>query len=76
MRDVDIDVELVRFYGNTNAGFRGIQEAALQAIIYGDEAFILAIMPIGGSKSLLFMLLVVASRNEVTIVIVLIVALR
>jgi superfamily II DNA helicase RecQ len=53
---VDIDVELVRFYGNADAGFRGIQEAALQAIIYGDEAFILAIMPTGSSKSLLFML--------------------
>jgi superfamily II DNA helicase RecQ len=24
MYDVDIDVELVRFYGNANAGFRGI----------------------------------------------------
>ncbi|WP_141068141.1 hypothetical protein, partial [Brucella melitensis] len=45
MRDVDIDVELVRFYGNADAGFRGIQEAALRAIIHGDEAFILAIMP-------------------------------
>jgi hypothetical protein len=29
MRDVDIDVELVWFYGNADAGFRGIQEAAL-----------------------------------------------
>jgi superfamily II DNA helicase RecQ len=48
----------------------------LQAIIYGDEAFILAIMPTGSSKSLLFMLLAAASRDEVTIVIVPIVALR
>jgi superfamily II DNA helicase RecQ len=60
MRDVDIDIELVRFYSNTNAGFRGIQEAALQAIIYSDKVFILAIMPTGSSKSLLFMLLAVA----------------
>jgi hypothetical protein len=29
MRNVDIDVELVRFYSNADAGFRGIQEAAL-----------------------------------------------
>jgi hypothetical protein len=29
IRDIDIDVELVRFYGNTDARFRGIQEAAL-----------------------------------------------
>jgi superfamily II DNA helicase RecQ len=61
MHDVDIDIELVRFYSNTNAGFRGIQEAALQAIIYSDKVFILAIMPTGSSKSLLFMLLAVAS---------------
>jgi superfamily II DNA helicase RecQ len=66
----------VRFYGNANAGFRGIQEAALRAIIYGDEAFILAIMPTGGGKSLLFMLPVAASRDGVTIVIVPMVALR
>ena len=60
MRKVDIDVELVRFYGNADARFRGIQKAALRAIIHSDEAFILAIMPTGGSKSLLFMLPVVA----------------
>ena len=76
MHDVDIDVELVRFYSNANAGFRGIQEAALQAIIHSDKAFILAIMPTGGGKSLLFMLPVAASQDGVTIVIVLIVALR
>jgi superfamily II DNA helicase RecQ len=76
MRDVDIDVELVQFYGNTDAGFRGIQEAVLRAIIYSDEAFILAIMPTGGGESLLFMLPVAASRDGVTIVIVPIVVLR
>jgi superfamily II DNA helicase RecQ len=76
IRDVDIDVELVRFYGNADAGFRGIQEAALRAIIHGDEAFILAIIPTGGGKSLLFMLPVAVSRDRVTIVIVPIVALR
>jgi superfamily II DNA helicase RecQ len=76
MRNVDIDVELVRFYGNADTGFRGIQEAALQAIIHGDKAFILAIMPTGGGKSLLFMLPAAASRHGVTIVIVLMVALR
>jgi superfamily II DNA helicase RecQ len=48
----------------------------LQAIIYSDEVFILAIMLTGGSKSLLFMLLAAASQDRITIVIVLIVALR
>jgi superfamily II DNA helicase RecQ len=76
MYDVDIDVELVRFYGNANARFRGIQEAALQAIIHSDEAFILAIMPTGSGKSLLFMLPAAASRYRVTIIIVPMVALR
>jgi superfamily II DNA helicase RecQ len=76
IHDVDIDVELVRFYGSADAGFRGIQEAALRAIIHGDEAFVLAIMPTGGGKSLLFMLPAAASRDGVTIVIVPMVALR
>jgi hypothetical protein len=76
MREVDIDVELVQFYGNADAGFRGIQEAALRAIIHGDEAFILAIIPTGGGKSLLFMLPAVVSQDGVTIVIVPMVALR
>jgi superfamily II DNA helicase RecQ len=76
MRDVDIDVELVRFYGNADARFRGIQEAALQAIIHGDEAFILAIILIGGGKSLLFMLPAAVSQHGVTIVIIPMVALQ
>ena len=76
MHEVDIDVELVRFYGNADAGFRGIQEAALRAIIHGDEAFVLAIMLTGGGKSLLFMWPAAASRDGVTIVIVPMVALR
>jgi superfamily II DNA helicase RecQ len=75
MHDVDIDVELVRFYSNTDARFRRIQEAALQAIIYSNEAFILAIMLTGSGKSLLFMLLAAASQHRVTIVIVPMVAL-
>jgi superfamily II DNA helicase RecQ len=76
MRDVDIDVELARFYGSVDAGLRVIQEAALRAIIHGNEPFILAIMPTEGSKSLLFMLPAAASRNGVTIVIIPMVALR
>jgi superfamily II DNA helicase RecQ len=75
MHDVDIDIELVRFYSDANARFRGIQEAALRAIIYSDKAFILAIMLTGSSKSLLFILLAVASQDEVMIVIVPMVAL-
>jgi superfamily II DNA helicase RecQ len=73
---VDIDVELVQFYGNADAGFRGIQEVALRAIIHGNEPFGLAIMPTGGGKSLLFMLPAAALQYGVTIVIVPMVALR
>jgi superfamily II DNA helicase RecQ len=76
MCDIDIDVELVRFYGNANARFRGVQEVALQAIIHSDKVFILVIMPIGGSKSLLFMLPAAVSRDGVTIMIVPMVALQ
>jgi superfamily II DNA helicase RecQ len=76
IHNIDIDVELVRFYGNTDARFRGIQEAVLQAIIYGDKTFILAIIPTGGGKSLLFMLLAAVSQDGVMIVIIPIVALQ
>ena len=48
----------------------------MRAIIHGDEAFVLAIMPTGGGKSLLFMLPAAASRDGVTVVIVPMVALR
>jgi superfamily II DNA helicase RecQ len=48
----------------------------LQAIIYSNEVFILVIMPIGSSKSLLFMLLAVVLWDRVTIVIMPIVALQ
>ena len=41
----------------------------MRAIIHGDEAFVLAIMPTGGGKSLLFMLPAAASRDGVTIVV-------
>jgi len=76
MHNVDINVELVQFYGNADTGFRGIQETALQAIIHGDKAFILAIMLTGSGKSLLFILPAAASQDGVTIVIVLMVALQ
>lgn len=76
IREVDIDVELARFCGSADVGFRGIQEVALRAIVYGNKPFILAIMPTGGGKSLLFMLPAAASRDGVTIVIVPMVALR
>ncbi|KAM0712555.1 hypothetical protein Q7P35_000001 [Cladosporium inversicolor] len=75
-RRIAAEQEAAELRHSTDAGFRGIQEAALQAIIHSDEAFVLAIMLTGGSKSLLFMLLAVASQDGITIVIVLMVALR
>jgi superfamily II DNA helicase RecQ len=76
IRKVDIDVELMQFYGNADAGFRGIQELALRAIIHRTEPFVLAIMLAGGGKSLLFMLPASASQDGVTPIIVPKVALR
>jgi superfamily II DNA helicase RecQ len=76
IREVDIDMELARFYGSADAGFRGIQEEVLRAIVYGNKPFILAIIPTGGGKSLLFILPAAALRDGVTIVIVPMVALR
>jgi superfamily II DNA helicase RecQ len=75
MREVDIDVQLARFYGRRDARFRGVQRAALEAICKA-EPFVLAVMPTGGGKSLLFMLPAAASGDGVTIVVVPMTALR
>jgi superfamily II DNA helicase RecQ len=75
MREVDVDVQLARFYGRRDAEFRGVQRAALEAVC-NAEPFVLAVMPTGGGKSLLFMLLAAASGDGVTIVVVPMTALR
>jgi superfamily II DNA/RNA helicase len=73
-RNISIEAELHRLYGD-NAKFRGVQEAALNAIIAGVPR-ILVIMRTGGGKSILFTLPAAGSRTGVTIVIVPTISLR
>ena len=75
MQEVNIDVQLTQFYGRQDIEFRGVQQAVLEAIC-NAEPFVLAVMPTGGGKSLLFMLPAAASRDGVTIVVVPMTALR
>ena len=55
IKGVDLDRELKRIIGMEAAQFRGHQKAIIDAIIRG-ESRVLAVMPIGGGKSLLFIL--------------------
>lgn len=75
MREIDVDVEIRRFYGRRDAEFRGKQREGLEAVVAG-EPYITIIMRTGGGKSLVFMLPAFALKDGVTIVIVPMVALR
>jgi superfamily II DNA helicase RecQ len=52
-----------------------VQKEAIAVIVAGESP-VVAVMPIGGEKSLLFMLLVWAEQGGTTIVVVLLIALR
>lgn len=61
----------------TGAKFRGLQEQALKHIMSDSQSsYLLAVMPTGGGKSLLFLLPARISRVGTTVVIVPLVALR
>lgn len=66
---------LQHFLGSTLVRFRGIQEAVLQGIQFGQSP-IAAVMPTGAGKSLLFMLPAFLTPSGLTVVIVPIIALR
>ena len=73
-RAMDMDQSLQQMMGPT-AAFRGSQKAIIQSIIQRQSP-IVAIMPTGAGKSLLFMLPAWMSRGGTTIVVVPLVALR
>ncbi len=74
LRQVDIGVELKRMM-KPEAEFRGNQRAIIEAIVRGEER-VLAIMPTGSGKSLLFMLPAFCGVGGVTIVVVPLIALK
>jgi superfamily II DNA helicase RecQ len=74
LRKIDASVQLKRMIGDS-AEFRGVQEAAIEAITAGESP-VVAVMPTGGGKSLLFMLLAWAEQGGTTVVVVPLIALR
>jgi superfamily II DNA helicase RecQ len=73
MRLVDVDSELKTLLGE-QAAFRSVQKPAIQAIMQ-HKSLVVAIIGTGAGKSVLFMLLALV-LSGVTIIVVLLVALR
>ena len=67
IKELDLDRELKRMMGTEDAQFRGHQKEIIDAIVRG-ESRVLAVMPTGGGKSLLFMLPAFCGAGGVTIV--------
>ena len=67
IKEMDLDRELKRMMGTEEARFRGHQKEIIEAIVQG-ESRVLAVMPIGGGKSLLFILPAFCGGGGVTIV--------
>jgi superfamily II DNA helicase RecQ len=57
------------------AEFRGVQKEAVVVMVVGESS-VVAVMPTGRGKSLLFMLPVWAEQGGTTVVVVLLIALR
>jgi superfamily II DNA helicase RecQ/uncharacterized C2H2 Zn-finger protein len=74
LRKMDAAGQLKRMMGK-EAEFRGVQEEAIEAIAAGESP-VVAVMPTGAGKSLLFMLPAWAEQGGTTVVVVPLIALR
>ncbi|KAK7178083.1 hypothetical protein PSPO01_15863 [Paraphaeosphaeria sporulosa] len=74
LRTMDAAEQLQRMAGKT-ATFRSVQKEAIEAIV-GGESPVVAVMPTGAGKSMLFMLPAWAEQGGTTIVVVPLIALR
>ena len=74
LRKMDAAKQLQQMVG-TAATFRSVQKEAIEAIV-GGESPVVAVMPTGAGKSMLFMLLAWAEQGGTTIVVVPLIALR
>jgi superfamily II DNA helicase RecQ len=74
LRKMDVVAQLKRMMGK-DAVFRGVQEEAIKAITAGESP-VVAVMPTGAGKSLLFMLPAWAEQGGTTVVVVPLIALR
>lgn len=75
LRRINIAVELAEMVGSDAVAFRSKQREALEAI-QGGKSPIVAVMPTGAGKSILFMLPAWVTPGGVTVVVVPLVALR
>ncbi|KAF2008251.1 P-loop containing nucleoside triphosphate hydrolase protein, partial [Aaosphaeria arxii CBS 175.79] len=74
MRKMDTATPLQRMMGET-AQFRGLQKEAIEAMVAGESP-VVAVMPTGAGKSMLFMLPAWAEQGGTTVVVVPLIALR
>lgn len=74
LRKMDTTAQLKRMMSKT-AEFRGVQQETMAAIVAGESP-IVAVMPTGGGKSLLFMLPAWAEQGGTTVVVIPLIALR
>ncbi|KAH1913028.1 hypothetical protein KXV74_007870 [Aspergillus fumigatus] len=69
---MDLEAAAQRMTGWPDMQFRGVQDPAMRAIQWGESP-VVAVMPTGGGKSMLFMVPAFAAPGGTTIVIVLLV---
>ena len=74
LRKMDTAAQLQRIMGKA-AEFRGVQKEAIDAIVAG-KSHVVAVMPTGAGKSMLFMLPAWAEQGGTTVVVVPLIALR
>jgi hypothetical protein len=74
LRKMDTAAQLQRMMGKA-AEFRGVQKEAIDAIVAG-KSHVVAVMPTGAGKSMLFMLPAWAEQGGTTVVVVPLIALR
>jgi RecQ family ATP-dependent DNA helicase len=74
LRKMDTAAQLQRMMGKA-AEFRGVQKEAIDAIVAGKSP-VVAVMPTGAGKSMLFMLPAWAEQGGTTVVVVPLIALR
>ncbi|KAH1483427.1 hypothetical protein KXX06_004839, partial [Aspergillus fumigatus] len=72
---MDLEVAAQRMTGRPDMRFRGVQGPAMRAIQRGESP-VVAVMPTGGGKSILFMVPAFAAPRGTTIIVVPLVALR
>ncbi|KAF7174646.1 hypothetical protein CNMCM5623_009123 [Aspergillus felis] len=72
---MDLEAAAQRMTGRPDMQFQGVQDPAMRAIQQGESP-VVAVMPTGGGKSMLFMVPAFAAPGGTTIIVVPLVALR